>query len=190
VSKKRTPEDEQLLSSIETLLAQGENQISLPLTALNQGIAKLSMLSAKTITGLQNSLIKSINQANVASENDLDPISMAILRPLQDWQEQNNLLLTQLAASSGLTQPGDSLEMALVNQIAEEPELAYSATLLIAIRDMLPYASQLIEVLREIRDRMRDVPVHFRGEPLASAPAFEVDLADAAIPAQRRAERE
>lgn len=160
-----TPENLQLLSSIDTLLAQGENQIALPMTAINQGIAKLSVQSAKTITGIQNVLLKSINQANVAQENDLDPLGMAILRPLQDWQEQNNLLLTQLAASSGLTQPGDPLEAALVNQLAEEPELAYSATLLIALRDVLPHFKALIEVLREIRDRMPGVPVSIDGEP-------------------------
>ena len=59
-----------------------------------------------------------------------------------------------------------------MQEVAEAPELAYSATLLIALRDALPYLGQLIEVLREIRDRMPGQPIRFVGEPLAEAPAI------------------
>jgi len=177
-----TPEHVQLLDSIETLLADGTNSISLPMTAINQGIAALSATSAKTITSIQGKLIKSIQAHAVANDNDIDRFGMIILQPLQDWQSENNLLLTQLAAHAGLTQPGDSLEAALVQEVAEAPELAYSATLLIALRDALPYLGKLVEVLREIRDRMPGQPMRFAGEPLAEAPAElvkvhgEVDL--------------
>lgn len=149
-----SPDDIQLLASIESLLGDGENQIAIPMTAINQGIAQLSHQSAKTLTKIQGDLIKSIDRHHVENSNYLDSLSVAILRPLQDWQLENELLLTQLAASAGLTQPGDPLEAALVQQLAEEPQLAYSATLLIALRDALPHLHKLIVVLGEIRDRM------------------------------------
>lgn len=166
----------QLLKSIEALLVDGEDSISLPLTAINQGIAKLSALSSKTILKLQADLLKYLDLGNVDSENDLDALSVAILRPIQDWQLENNLLLTQLAAGAGLTQPGDPLEQALVNQVAQEPELALSATLLIALRDFGGKVDSLVEVLREIRDRMPQFPVHVQGEPEAIAPAEQLPM--------------
>jgi len=176
VTKSLTPEQAQLLDSIETLLADNENLITLPLTAINQGIAQLSVQNARTITKIEGKLLKAIDAYAVQNDNAIDSFGLALLQPLQDWQTENNLLLTQLAASAGLTQPGDPLEAALVQQIADEPELAYSATLLIAIRDLLPYARQLIEVLREIRDRMPSIPVHVPGEPYASAEALDEDV--------------
>ncbi len=164
VSETDRLEQLQLLHSIETLLADAENQIALPLTRINQGIAKLSAQNSKTITPIMNRLLRSIEQFAVDNDNAIDALGLAILQPLQDWQAENNLLLTQLAAGAGLTQPGDPLEAALLAQVADEPELAYSATLLLAIRDALPYLGQLIEVLREIRDRMPSPPVEFPGE--------------------------
>jgi hypothetical protein len=169
MSKELTPEQVQLLTSIETLLADAENAITLPMTAINQGIAKLSQESSKSVVSIQNKLLKSIQAHAVANDNEIDQLGMAILAPLQTWQEENNLLLTQLAAYSGLTQPGDPLEAALLTEVAQEPELAYSATLLLAIREAMPYFRQLVEVLKEIRDRMPGIPVEFPGEPPASA---------------------
>lgn len=176
-----TPEQTQLLASLETLLADGENLISLPMTAINQGIAKLSVQSAKSIAQIQGKLIKSIDQFAVANDNAIDGFSLSLLKPLQDWQDENLLLLTQLAAAGGLTQPGDPLEAALLQEVAAVPELAYSATLLIALRDFLPHFGSLVEVLREIRDRMPQPPVYVAGEPKAIAPAIEepeIDITD------------
>jgi hypothetical protein len=163
-----TPENAQLLDSISTLLADAENNITLPMTAINQGIAQLSVQNAKALTKIQGALIKSIEQHAVTNDNAIDQLGMAILAPMQGWQEENNLLLTQLAASAGLTQPGDPLEAALVAQVADEPELAYSATLLIALRDALPHLAELVEVLREIRDRMPPTAIRNVGEQPAA----------------------
>lgn len=176
MSQAKTPEQLQLLGAIETLLAEGENQISLPLTAINQSIAALSVQSSKSVVSIQNRLIRSIEQHAVAQDNEIDAFGLAILKPLQDWQEENNLLLNHLAAAAGVIQPGDPLEAALVTQVAEQPELAYSATLLIALRDVLPLFGQIVEVLREIRDRLPNAPVHVPGEPRASAVAIEDQL--------------
>lgn len=159
-----TAADAQLLESIDTLLADNSNEIMLPMTALNQGIAKLSVENAKAITQIQGRLVKDIERHAVTSDNEIDALSMAILAPLQGWQDENLLLLTQLASAAGLTQPGDPLESALVAQVADAPELAYSATLLIAMRDALPHLAEIVIALREIRDRLPLAPVRFPGE--------------------------
>lgn len=161
-----------LMNAIQTLLEDEEDQVALPMTQLNQYIAQLSLDSSKTITSIGNKIIKSIAMQNVANENDIDALGTAILAPLYDWQAQNNLLLTQLSAGVGLTQPGDPLESALLNQTAEAPELAYSATLLLALREAMGRFDGLVEVLREIRDRMPGLPMSVRGETRESGPTI------------------
>ncbi len=174
MSATLTPEQLQLLSSIETLLADNQNLISLPLTAINQGIAQLSVLSAKAIAKVANTLTKQIAADIVTNSNAVDSLGTSILQPLYDWQAQNELLLTQLAASAGLTQPGDPLTAALVESAAEQPELAYSATLLMALREAMGRFDGLVEVLREIRDRMPPLAVRNEGEAAATGEKDEV----------------
>jgi hypothetical protein len=169
-----TPEQAQLLEAIETLLGDNANAIQLPLTAINQSIAQLSVQNSRAIASIQSKLLKSIDQFMVDNSNAVDALGMAILAPLQGWQDENYILLTQLAAGAGLTGPGDPLEAALIKEVAEEPQVALSASLLIALRDALPYLAQLIEVLREIRDRMPSLPAHVPGEPEAEAPSAQL----------------
>lgn len=153
-----------LMGAIETLNAQDEHDIAIPLTALNQSIAALTQQNSKQLVKIQNALIKSIAQDVVNDGNALDSISVALLGPIQDQLNESTFLLTQLASAAGLTDPGDPLEAALVKQVAEEPQIAMSATLLIAIRELQPTFNDLVEVLREIRDRMPQVPVAVPGE--------------------------
>ena len=154
----------QLMGAINTLVADEEDNVALPMTAINQWIAQLSQQSSKTIVGVGNAIIKSIAAGNVSSSNDVDAVGTQLLQPLYDWQSQNDLVLTQLAAGVGLTQPGEPLESALLNQTAQAPELAYSASLLLALREAMSHFGGLIEVLREIRDRMPPLAASVPGE--------------------------
>lgn len=163
-SDDNTIDAQRLLQAIDDAQAQNEDDLLLVMTALNQGIAKLSVQNSRSLTSIEGRLIKSIDQYAVDNSNAIDQLGMAILGPINDWQDENLLLLTQLAAQAGLTQPGDPLEAALLQSVADEPQLAYSATLLIALRDALPFLGQLIEVLREIRDRMPVFPATAPGE--------------------------
>lgn len=165
----------QLMQSIDAVLADNEEQISLPLTALNQGIAQLSQDASKAVVRVGNAITRALVQTSTDQSNALDALGTAILQPLYDWQTENDLLLNHLAAAAGLIQPGDPLMQALANQTAEVPELAYSATLLIALREAMGVFPQLIEVLREIRDRMPPLSVHDAGEARASEPTNQAE---------------
>lgn len=156
--------EQQLLQAIEEMLVGEESAIAIPLTKMNQGIAQLSEENSKLITRMQGKILKSLARHVTAEDNDLELLSTVILNGLQQWQNENHLLLTQLAAKAGFTNAGDELEAALIQQVAEAPELAYSATLLLAIRDAFPYAERLIRVLEEIRDRMGGASVQLPGE--------------------------
>jgi hypothetical protein len=161
-----------LMGAIQALLEDEENNVALPMTTLNQGIAKLSQESSRLIARVGNKLIAGIAARAVESDNHIERLGTAILAPLYTWQAENDLLLTQLAAKTGLTKPGDSLEMALVAQTAEAPELAYSATLLIALREAMGEFRGLIEVLREIRDRMPPIAASVAGEARERGPTI------------------
>jgi hypothetical protein len=151
--------DQQLLAAINALLADNEEQIQLPLTAIALSAAQLSQQTSGAVTRLGNAITKHIALGIVDNANGLDFLSTAILQPLYDWQTENDLLLNHLAASAGLIQPGDPLVNALMDQAAQEPELAYSAIMAVAIHDLRDVARQIVEVLREMRDRMPGAPV-------------------------------
>jgi hypothetical protein len=163
-STTTTAGNAQLMQAIQTLLEANEDSISIPMTALNQGIAQLSQQNSKATVKLGNAIIKEIAQGVADNNAAVDQIGTAVLEPLFDWQAQNDLLLNQLASASGLIQPGDPLIAALTQQASDQPELAYSATLLLALRDAIALVPPFLEVLREIRDRMPSLPVTFTGE--------------------------
>jgi hypothetical protein len=156
--------EQQLLEGIHALLVENEASISLPLNKLNSGIAQLTEENSKIITRLMGKILRSISLRTRENDDALDTLGVHILAPLQTWEQENNLLLTQLAAKTGLTQPGDPLESALLNQVADAPELAYSATLLLAIREAMPMFQRIADALEEIRDRLPATPVRIAGE--------------------------
>jgi hypothetical protein len=121
---------------------------------------------------LGNAITKHIALGIVDNSNGIDFLTTSILQPLYGWQAENDLLLNHLAASAGLIQPGDPLVNALMEQAAEEPELAYSAIMAVAIRDLRDVARQIVEALREIRDRLPFAPVAVPGEPVAVGDEF------------------
>lgn len=159
-----TPDQIALLQEIEATLTQNDAAIQIPLTKIHQGIAELSKDNAKIITKLQGKVIKFLDRTVTSHDNELDRVQTLVLRGLQNWQNDNRLMLTQLAAKTGLTAPGDPLEAALVERVAEAPDLAYSATLLLALREFQRPLGRLIEVLEEIRDRLPGAPVQVPGE--------------------------
>jgi hypothetical protein len=163
-----TQENAQLLAAITELVIDNADTIAVPATALNRFIAQLSQTNSRSLVKVQGALIKSIDQAAIDNNNAIDQLGLAILAPLNDWFAENQLLLTQLAASAGLTQPGDPLEKALLQSVADEPELAYSATLLIALRDFRPLLADIAEALREIRDRLPPLTTRTREEAPAT----------------------
>ena len=89
-------------------------------------------------------------------------------------------MLQDLSAAAGLRQPGDPLEAALIEQVSVAPDIAYSATLLLALRDAMPHLGRIVEVLREIRDRMPGQPIQFEGEAAAVDEPDAITITDVA----------
>lgn len=153
-----TAADAELLQAITEVIAENDDAVRLPMSVLNQHIADLVAANQRVISRVTNVLTRNLTQTITDNDNTLENIGTVLLTGLNGWIAENDLLLNHLAAASGLIQPGDPLTSALLDQVSEAPELAYSATLLIALRDALPVGHQIVAVLREIRDRLPGGP--------------------------------
>lgn len=167
--------EQQVLESIDELLCGQDDALVLPMNSLNQGVAKVFENHAKIITKMQDRLLRAADKEAVRNIDKIDGVFTRLLQGLDGWQFDAHFLLTQLAAKGGMAKVGDPLEAALIKEITEAPQLAYAGTLVLAVKEAVPYLDQLIEVLREIRDRMPPKAIHVRGEVPALAPTDEPD---------------
>jgi len=168
----KNQDDADLLAAITTLVAGNDEAVQIPMSLINQDVAKAVFSNSKTLSGISNLLVKKIGQAVTDNDNDIELAGTAMLQGIGATLDQNALLLNHLASAAGLLQPGDPLEAALLDQTAEAPELAYSASLLLAIREAMPHLGAIVEVLREIRDVLAGSPADDSAEPAAANDDF------------------
>jgi hypothetical protein len=169
----KNQDDADLLAAITTLVAGNDEAVQVPMSLINQDIAAAVFANSKTLSGISNLLVKKISQAVTDNDNDIELAGTSMLQGISAEIDQNALLLNHLASAAGLLQPGDPLESALLDQTAEAPELAYSASLLLAIKEAMPHLGAIVEVLREIRDRMHDAPAALPGQPPETGEAYD-----------------
>lgn len=161
---------DQVLMSIDELLAGQDDKIILPLTTLNTATTTLVDKNAKIVTRLMEKILKHLDKATTKNLDALDSVYTSVLAGLDDWQFNVNFLLSQLAAKGGFTEAGEPLEAALDKNITDAAQLTYTGTLVLAIHELKPFLIDLIEVLREIRDRMPPQSIRVVGEKPAEAP--------------------
>lgn len=157
-----------LLETTDALLTEQTHSLAVPMSAVNLGLVNISQAAAANLNKVVQRILQPISKGLVSQDSLLDPINVTIIQGVDTWLQEQTFLLTQLAASAGLCQPGQPLETALLDQATEEPELAYSAILALSIRDLRDVAKCICEALREIRDRLPPQPLAVPGEPLAS----------------------
>jgi hypothetical protein len=179
-------DDIALLQAIKAGQDENDVEISLALNALNKGVAQLVAKNGKIIVKLQGDVLQSLNRHYVDNDNAIDGVSTAILSATQNAMDDSRLLLTQLAASAGLTQPGDPLEAALTQRVAEQPDLAYSATLLLALKDAMPCLCRIADACERIADALEGsalpAPLPVMGEPGAGGGALPGEPVEAGSP--------
>lgn len=172
-----THEQIELFRAIQSGLGENDYEISLVYNALNKGIAQLAFRNTKIINDLQGALLKSIDAKLVENDNIIDVVSTALLGWTQSALDDTHQLLTQIAASAGLTNPGDPLEAALINRVAEQPDMAYSASLFLALREAMPHLGCICKSLERIADALEGNatpnPLPVMGEPAAGGVAVD-----------------
>ena len=159
------------LQSIDQFIGENHEALSVPMTALNQGLDALITANGKAVKGLTNRVLAAINKRVVKDDEATDSAITTLLQGIDAWLAGQHFTLTQMAAKGGLTEVGEGLEAALAQDAAAGKQLAYQGTLVLSIREAEGKIDELIEVLREIRDRMPGQPVQWPGE----TPALDED---------------
>lgn len=156
--------DAQALDALNELLAKEGDTLSIPYSALAEQLATIAVPGTKLVKQLQARLLKQAAKSNVNSSNLMDWFTTTMLASLNQWQDQQRYMLTHIATRSGMIGLNDPLEAALIAEAVRAPEMAYAGTLVLAVKEAIPYFEQLIEVLREIRDRMPAQAIAVKGE--------------------------
>lgn len=163
--------EQQLLESLDQMLVEQSNNIVIPLSKINQGIANTVTSNAKTVNKLIGKVLKQIARETVNGSDAIDGVNTRVLQGLDQWLLNQEFLLQSLAQKSGDIAIGDPLTSLLSQSTTETPQVTYAGTLVLELSKLEPLARQLIEVLREIRDRMPFRPEASAGEPASRAPA-------------------
>lgn len=168
-----------LLRQIEFMMASQANLISIPFSKLNQAVAGQVQSSNRLVTRMQSKLLQRIAKNVVTQGNVIDAAQTTVLNGLNQYQADTRNLLTYLASKSGMVGPGDPLESALVNEIVDAPRLTYEGTLVLAVKEAVPWLERIAAALERIADRLspleNDDLEPTPGDPEAVDSADDVD---------------
>jgi len=155
-------------------LALDDQEASLaPILGNIDGWIKSNLASQdKTCLKCQNKVKSCITKSQTNQANQID----SVLTKINSWINQNQLMhdwtLAGIAVKAGVIEPGqgvDDVRWDIEPAASLGPE--YGGTLVLSCRELITTIEPLLEVLREIRDRMGGVPTSIPGETPANAPA-------------------
>ena len=152
------------LQSIDQFIGENHEGLSVPMTTLNQAISNLIEGNGKAIKGLTSRVVKAIDRHVVTNDEQVDSALTTLLQGIDAWLSSQEYALTLMSSKGGLLEIGEPLAAVLAEDAAQGKQLAYQGTLVLSIREAEGKIDELIEVLREIRDRMPGQPVQWPGE--------------------------
>lgn len=147
------PTDEEL-EALQTALDNDGAQIITIGTDLGKEAAKLVLATAKPIKKLQDRLIKDMAKQIVASDNGVDYITTRLLTGVNTWLQEAEFLLQNIAVKGGMIQPGDPLLTALAQEVADEPKIEYMGTLVLAVKEAVPWLDRIAIACERIADAL------------------------------------
>lgn len=165
-----------VLESIDELLCSQDDSLVLPMTKLDKAVSDIVVKHAKTVATFQDKILRAASRHTTKAVDQLDGVYTRLLQGLDAWQYDMHFLLQQLAAKGGVIKVGDPLETALIEEATRAPELLYGGTLVLSVKEAVGHLDDLIEVLREIRDRMPPRALRLRGEPPSLDAGEDVSL--------------
>jgi hypothetical protein len=161
--------DQTLLANLDTMIGTQEDQLSIPYTRVNQAVVDIVQHNAKPVVKMVDRIIRALDKHTTVQADKVNAVQTTVLAGLESWLFNQEQLLQNLAVKGGVIQPGDTLDAALEASTTEGGGLTYQGSLLLEIAKLEPWLGQLIEVLREIRDRLPPSPIRTPGETPATA---------------------
>lgn len=136
-----------VLESIDQLLAAQDNDLIIPYSKVNKEITDVVQRNAKIVTRMVDKVLREADRHITAVGDALDSVQTRVLQGLDSYAWDQEYLLSHLAAKSGMIQPGDALETALLQQTADAPQLAYAGTLVLAVHEAVPWLERIATAL-------------------------------------------
>lgn len=149
---------EEELDAVQTALDNDGAQIITIGTQLGQEAANLVLTAAKPIKRLQDKLLKEAAKHVVTLDNQVDFITTRLLTGTNTWLQEAEFLLQNIAVKGGMIEPGDPLIAALAEEVASEPQLEYMGTLVLAVKEAVPWLDRIAHALERIADSVNPSP--------------------------------
>jgi hypothetical protein len=139
-----------VLESIDALLAQNEHALTIPLTKINEAVAKVVTNNAKVVEKFTTKILRAADKQLVANEDRLHGAQMTILNGIDAWLSDQHLLLSQLASKGGLMELGEPLAAALTKEATEGKQLTYEGTLVLKVAEAVPWLERIAIAIEKI----------------------------------------
>lgn len=160
-----------VLASIDQLLAQNEDQLTVPLTKINQAVAQIVEANGKAIAKFTTKILRAADKQLVANDNVLNAVQTTLLQGIDAWLSDQQFLLQQLASKAGLQELGEPLAAALTKEATEGKQLTYEGTLVLKVAEAVPWLERIATACERIATAIEatfplDLPA-VRGDPTA-----------------------
>ncbi len=144
----------EVLAAIDAYMAQTENAIAIPYSALNQAISDYVGENGKAIKRITERILREADKHWVQTDNKLNALTTGLLGGIDSYLGETEFMLRDVANRAGLIEPGDPLTQALLTEQAKTPQLEYGATLVLAVKEAVPWLDRIATALERIADKM------------------------------------
>lgn len=175
----RAPSEEEI-EAVQTALDSDGQEIITVGTQLGQDAAKLVLATAKPIKRLQDRLLKDAAKQLVTRDNSIDYLSTRLLSGVNTWLQEAEFLLQNIAVKGGMIQPGDPLVQALAQEVADEPKIEYMGTLVLAVKEAVPWLERIACALEIIAANSGGQPALVTPSDSGQSAADDTALSDVA----------
>lgn len=143
-----------IYGALEDMICQGEVELAAVLQKLVVTITEEVNDLGNRLKKLHGKIVRRIDKEHVDISNQLTFMQGRIGGAIFDALNASEFTLTMLASKAGMVKPGENIDQVTIERIEHSYGEREGVKIVLSVRELLPIWRQLIEVLKEIRDRM------------------------------------
>jgi hypothetical protein len=147
-----------LLDAVDQMQQKATAGIVIVAGKVESVIADLVTRNAKMLGRIESKILQKATRMQVKADDALNQVSTTVLAGLDSWQQSAHYLLDQLTTKGGLKGIGDDLTRALIDEVTQAPEVAYLGTLVLQVREAIPWLERIAVALERIADATAGAP--------------------------------